>query len=37
MPDFAKNKADVKLNVAMLKREKHLTDKEDRDRADLMK
>lgn len=28
MPDFNKNSANVKLNVAALKREKHLLDKE---------
>lgn len=36
MPDFSKNQADVKLNVAMLKREKHLIDKEEKDRAELL-
>ena len=36
MPDFSKNQADVKLNVAMLKREKHLIDKEEANAADLM-
>jgi len=29
MPDFDKNSANVKLNVAALKREKHLIDKEE--------
>jgi len=37
MPNFENNKADVKLNVAMLKREKHLIDREERDQAELMK
>ena len=36
MPDFSKNQADVKLNVAMLKREKHLIDKEEANAADLL-
>jgi len=36
MPDFAKNQADVKLNVAMLKREKHLIDKEEKEHAERM-
>ena len=31
MPDFEKKQADVKLNVAALKREKHLIDKEERE------
>jgi len=30
MPNFEKNQADVKLNLAALKREKHLIDKEER-------
>lgn len=34
MPDFTKNQADVKINVAVLKREKHLIDKEEREHAD---
>jgi hypothetical protein len=29
MPDYSKYQADVKINVAMLKREKHLIDKEE--------
>jgi hypothetical protein len=29
MPDFSKNKAEVKLTAAALKREKHLIDKEE--------
>ena len=33
MPDFTKSKADVKLNVAHLKREKHLIDLEEREEA----
>ena len=33
MPDFTRHQADVKLNVAMLKREKHLIDKEEREHA----
>ena len=36
MPDFSKNQADVKLNVAMLKREKHLIDKEEKEYAERM-
>lgn len=34
MPDFESKQADVKVNVAMLKREKHLIDKEEREHAD---
>ena len=34
MPDFSKNQADVKLNLAALKREKHLIDKEERSDAE---
>lgn len=34
LPDFSKNQADVKLNVAALKREKHLIDKEEKIQAD---
>ena len=33
MPDFSKNKAEVKLTAAALKREKHLIDKEEADEA----
>jgi hypothetical protein len=36
MPDFSTNQADVKLNVAALKREKHLIDKEEKQNADLL-
>lgn len=36
MPDFTLNQADVKLNVAALKREKHLIDKEEKQNADLL-
>jgi len=36
MPDFSKHQGDVKLNVAMLKREKHLIDKEEANAADLL-
>lgn len=36
MPDFLTNQADVKLNVAALKREKHLIDKEEKQNADLL-
>ena len=31
MPNFEKNQANIKLNVAALKREKHLIDKEERE------
>lgn len=31
MPDFEKKEANVKLNVAALKREKHLIDKEEQE------
>jgi len=31
MPNFDKNEANVKLNVAALKREKHLIDLEERE------
>ena len=31
MPDFDRKPANVKLNVAALKREKHLIDKEERE------
>ena len=34
MPNFEKNQADVKLNLAALKREKHLIDKEERENAE---
>jgi len=34
MPDFNKNKADVKLNLAALKREKALIEKEERENAE---
>lgn len=34
LPDFSKNQADVKLNVAALKREKALIDKEEKANAD---
>lgn len=34
MPDFEKNEANVKLNVAALKREKHLIDKEEKEAMD---
>ena len=33
MPNFDKNEANIKLNVAALKREKHLIDKEEREAA----
>lgn len=33
MPDFKKHEAQVKLNAAALKREKHLIDKEEREEA----
>ena len=33
MPDFSKNKAEVKLTAAALKREKHLIDKEEAEEA----
>jgi hypothetical protein len=33
MPDFSKNKAEVKLTAAALKREKHLIDKEEQEEA----
>lgn len=36
MPDFLTKQADVKLNVAALKREKHLIDKEEKQNADLL-
>ena len=36
VPNFEKSRADVKLNAAMLKREKHLIDKEEREQADIM-
>lgn len=36
MPKFENNQADVKLNLAALKREKHLIDKEQRENADKM-
>ena len=36
VPNFEKSRADVKLNVAMLKREKHLIDKEEKEQAELM-
>lgn len=34
MPDFNKNQADVKLNLAALKREKALIEKEERENAE---
>jgi hypothetical protein len=37
MPDFSRHAADVKLNVAMLKREKHLIDREEKEYASRMK
>lgn len=37
VPDFERNKADVKFNVAALKREKNLIEKEDRDNAEIAK
>jgi len=37
VPDFEKNKADVKFNVAALKREKNLIEKEDRENAEIAK
>lgn len=37
VPDFEKHKADVKLNVAALKREKNLIDREERENAEMLK
>lgn len=36
VPNFEKSRADVKLNAAMLKREKHLLDKEEKEQAELL-
>lgn len=36
MPDFNKNQADVKLNLAALKREKALIEREERENAERM-
>lgn len=37
MPDFENYEADVRLNIAMLKREKHLIDKDEAATASLVK
>jgi hypothetical protein len=37
MPDFEQHEADVRLNIAMLKREKHLIDKDEAATASLVK